>query len=86
MRLIELKCTPFAIDHTVEQQLEEFKGCGVGANIPRVTDAIAYDDDAGMIRIVFIVPHFTHYHGVADLLLVVPATRLEWGVVPEPIP
>ena len=44
----------FARDHTVEQQLEEFKGCGVGADIPRVTDAIASDDDAGMIRIIFI--------------------------------
>jgi len=44
----------FARDHTGEQQLEEFKGCGVGADIPRVTDAIASDDDAGMIRIIFI--------------------------------
>jgi hypothetical protein len=58
----------FVRENTVEQQLEEFKGRGVGAYIPRVTDAIASDGDAGTIRIVFIRPHCTHYHGMADFL------------------
>ncbi len=61
----------FAREDTVEQQLEEFKGRGVGAYISRVTDTTAYDGDAGAIRIVFIRLHFTHYHGVADFLLYV---------------
>ncbi len=66
----------FAREHTVEQQLEEFKGRGVGANIFRVTDAIASDVDAGTIRIVFIRPHFIHYHGVADFF-----SFVGWDVV-----
>jgi len=60
-------CT-FAREHTVEQQLEEFNRSGIGADIPRVTDAIASDGDAGMIRIIFIRSHITHYYGVADFL------------------
>jgi hypothetical protein len=40
----------FAREHTVEEQLEEFKGRGVGANIPLKTDAIATDGDVGTIR------------------------------------
>jgi hypothetical protein len=50
----------FAREDTVEQQLEEFKGRGVGAYISRVTDTTASDGDAGAIRIVFIGSHFTH--------------------------
>ena len=61
----------FAREYTIEQQLEEFKGRSVGANIPRVADAIASDGDASTIRIVFIRPHLTHYHGVADFPLFV---------------
>ncbi len=61
----------FAREYTVEQQLEEFKGRRVGADISRVTDATASDGDAGTISIVFIRSHFTHYHGVADFLLFV---------------
>ncbi len=56
----------FARDHTIEHQLEEFKGRSVGANIPRETDAIAFDGDASIIRIVFIRMHLTNDHGVAD--------------------
>jgi hypothetical protein len=53
---------------TVEQQLEEFKGCGVGANISWVTNTTTSDGDVGTIGIVFIRSNFTHYHGVADFL------------------
>ncbi len=56
----------FAREHTIEQQLEEFKGRSVGANMRRVTDAIASDGDTSTIRIVFIRPHLTNNHGVAD--------------------
>ena len=58
----------FAREDTVEQQLEEFKGRGVGANISWVTNTATANGDAGTIRIVFFRPHFTHYHGVADFL------------------
>jgi hypothetical protein len=60
-----------ARENTIEQQLEEFKGRSVGANIPQVTDAIASNGDASTIRIVFIRTHLTHYHGVADFPLFV---------------
>ncbi len=56
----------FAREHTIEQQLEEFKGCSVGANVPREADAIVSDGHASAIRIVFIRPHLTNNHGVAD--------------------
>jgi hypothetical protein len=45
-------------EHTVEEHLEEFEGCG----------ATATDGDVGTIRIVFFRAHFTNYHGVADFL------------------
>ena len=56
----------FAREDTVELQLEEFKGWGVGANISWVTNMTTSDGDVGTIRIVFIRSNFTHYHGVAD--------------------
>ncbi len=58
----------FEREHTVEEHFEEFKGRGVGANIPWETDATAANGDAGTIRIVFFRAHFTNYHGVADFL------------------
>jgi hypothetical protein len=58
----------FAREDTVYQQLEEFKGRGVGADISWVTNTTASNGAAGTIRIVFIRSHFTHYHGVADFL------------------
>jgi len=61
----------FAREDTVEQQLKEFKGCGVGANISRVTNTATADGDAGTIRIIFFRPNFAHYHGEADFLLFV---------------
>jgi len=61
----------FAREDTVEQQLEEFKGRGVGADISWVTNATTSDGDTGTIRIIFIRSNFTHYHGVADFLLFV---------------
>jgi len=61
----------FAREHTVEEHLEEFKGRGVGTNIPWETDVTATNGDAGTIRAVFFRAHFTNYHGVADFLLFV---------------
>ena len=46
-------------EDTVEKQLDELKGCGVGAYISWVADAIATDGDAGTIRIIFIC-HTSH--------------------------
>ena len=70
------------------------------SDIPRVTDAIASNGDAGTIRIIFIGPHFTHYHNVADfhsfvgwdVMIINNKERVSaWnpfrpGVVPNPIP
>ncbi len=56
----------FAREHTIEEQLEEFKGRSVGANVPREADVIASNGDASAIWIVFIRPNLTHDHGVAD--------------------
>ncbi len=56
----------FAREHTIEHQLEEFKGRSVGASVPRETDAIASDGDASTTRIVFIRTHLTNDHDVAD--------------------
>jgi hypothetical protein len=56
----------FAREHTIEEQLEKFKGCSVGAHVPQEADAIASDGDTSAIRIVFIRPNLTHDHGVAD--------------------
>jgi hypothetical protein len=57
----------FAREHTIEEQLEEFKGHSVGAHFPREADAIASDGDTSAIQIVFIWPNLTNDHGVADL-------------------
>ena len=59
-----------AREHTVEEQLEEFEGHRVSADISRVTNATAPDGDAGTIRIVFFRTNFTNYHGVADFLFI----------------
>jgi hypothetical protein len=66
----------FAREYTIEHQLEEFKGPSVGANIPRVTDVIASDDDASAIWIVFIRTNLTNNHGVADFF-----SFVEWYVM-----
>jgi len=61
----------FVREHTVEEQLEEFEGGRVSADISRVTNTTAPDGDAGTIGIVFFRTNFTNYHGVADFLLFV---------------
>jgi hypothetical protein len=55
-----------AREHTIEEQLEEFKGRSVGAHVPREADAIASDGDTSAIWIIFIRPNLTNDHGVAD--------------------
>jgi hypothetical protein len=63
-----LKRAPLRESALLRRHLEEFKGRGVGTNIPWETDATATNGDAGTIRIVFFRAHFTNYHGVADFL------------------
>ena len=60
-------CT-FPRQGTVEQELDKFKQCCVGANVARVAYAIAPNSDAGGIGVVFLQAYFTNYHGVADFL------------------
>jgi hypothetical protein len=59
----------WAREHTVEKQLDKFKGCRVGSNVTQEADAIAANGDAGAIRIIFIRLHFTYHHGVANFFL-----------------
>ncbi len=58
----------FAREHAVEEQLEEFEGGRVRADISQVTNTTAPDGDAGTIGIVLFRTNFTNYHGVADFL------------------
>ncbi len=58
----------FAREHTVEEQLEEFEGGRVRADISRVTNTTAPDGDAGTIGIVFFRTNFTNYDGVVDFI------------------
>jgi hypothetical protein len=55
----------------VEQELDKFKQCCVGADVAWVAYAIAPNSDAGAIRVIFLLAYFTNYHGVADFLLFV---------------
>ncbi len=63
-------CT-FPRQDAVEQELDKFKRCCIGANVAWVAYAIAPNSDAGMIGVVFLRAYFTNYHGVADFLLFV---------------
>ena len=64
--MLNAEARSFAREHTIEEQLEEFKGRSVGAHVPREADAIASDGDTSAIRIVFIWLNLTNDHGVAD--------------------
>jgi hypothetical protein len=63
-------CT-FPRQVAVEQELDKFKRCCVGANVAWVAYAIAPNSDAGAIGVIFLQAYFTNYHGVADFLLFV---------------
>ncbi len=63
-------CT-FPRQNAVEQELDKFKLCYVGADVAWVAYAIAPNSDAGAIGVVFLQVYFTNYHGVADFLLFV---------------
>ncbi len=63
-------CT-FPRQDAVEQELDKFERCCVGANVAWVAYAIAPNSDAGAIRVIFLRAYFTNYHGVADFLLFV---------------
>jgi len=68
LEVYDAESRAFAREDTVDQQLEEFKGHGIGADISWVTNTTTSDGDACTIRIIFIRSNFTHYHGVADFL------------------
>jgi hypothetical protein len=55
----------------VEQELDKFELCYVGANVAWVAYSIAPNSDAGAIGVLFLRAYFTNYHGVADFPLFV---------------
>jgi len=63
-------------EHTVEEQLEEFEGGRVRADISRVTNTTTPDGDAGTIGIVLFKTNFTNYHCVANFLSFVGGNSL----------
>ncbi len=63
-------CT-FPRQDAVEQELDMFKQCCVGADVAWVAYAIAPNSDAGAIGVIFLQVYITNYHGVADFLLFV---------------
>ncbi len=63
-------CT-FPRQDAVEQELDKFELCYVGADVSWVVYAIAPNSDAGAIGVLFLQVYFTNCHGVADFLLFV---------------
>jgi hypothetical protein len=64
-------------EDTVEEEFDEFKGCGVGANVARIANPVSADGDTGSVRIVLLWADFTDHHGMTDLLALVEGDVLE---------
>ncbi len=58
-------------EDTVEEEFDEFKGCGVGANVARIANPVSADGDTGSVRIILLWADFTDHHGMTDLLALV---------------
>jgi hypothetical protein len=64
-------------EDTVEEEFDEFKGCGVGANVARIANPVSADGDTGSVRIILLWADFTDHHGMTDLLALVEGDVLE---------
>ena len=65
-------------EDTVEEEFDEFKGCGVGANVARIANPVSADGDTGSVRIIFLWADFTDHHGMTDLLALVEGDPVVW--------
>jgi hypothetical protein len=64
-------------EDAVEEELDEFKGCGVGASVARKANPVAAYGDTSSVRVILVWADFTDHHGVADLLALVEGDVLE---------
>ncbi len=58
-------------EDAVEEEFDEFKGGGVGANIPGKSNPGATNDDTGSVRVILLGSNFADNHGMTDLLALV---------------
>ena len=63
-------CTPPGED-TVEEEFDEFKGGGVGANIAGEANPVATNGDTDLVRVILFRANFADNHGMTDLLALV---------------
>jgi hypothetical protein len=64
-------------EDTVEEEFDEFKGCGVGAHISRIANPVSANGDTSPVRIILLWADFTDHHGMTDLLALVEGDVLE---------
>ena len=58
-------------EDTLEEEFDEFKGGGVGANIAGKANPVATNGDTGLVRVIFLRTNFTDNHSMTDLLALV---------------
>ena len=58
-------------DDAVEKEFDDFKGGGVGANIPGEANPGASNGDMGPVRFILLRSDFADNHGMTDLLALV---------------
>ncbi len=58
-------------DDAVEKEFDEFKGGGVGADIPGEANPGASNGDTGPVRIILLWLDLTDNHGMTDFLALV---------------
>ncbi len=88
-------------EYTVEEELEKLQQRCVSNHIARVADAVATNGDPCAVRVITVWTDFTYNHGSMKYFLslmqqnamvvdakkvLVPATHLELGALPEPMP
>jgi hypothetical protein len=57
--------------NTVEEEFDEFKGDGVGADIAGKANPVATNGDTGSVRVILLRTNFTDNHSMTDLLALV---------------
>jgi hypothetical protein len=58
-------------EDTVEEEFDEFKGGGVGADIAGKANPVATNGDTGSVRVILLRTNFTDNHSMTDLLALV---------------
>ncbi len=63
-------------DDALEKEFDEFKGGGVGADIPGKSNSGATNGDTGSVRVILLRSNFADNHGMTDLLALVEGNVL----------